>query len=322
MSSDSIDQLRARARSGDLSALTTLGKCTLVGEGIRQSPQEGIALIRDAAARGNADANALLAVFAAWAVLQPRNIEAALDHLARAAQLGGELAQRELRLLARAGGDDWAALRRKVDVTALTTPPAMRVAVERPRIVVIDHFASTEECDWLIERGRPELRRARVYHGSEQLETADERTNSEADFTVFRADITLSLIRERMAVATRAPTSHFEITKLLHYRGDEHFGLHADFLELNTPELVREVEARGQRAMTLLVYLNEGYEGGETEFPKVGFRYKGARGGAMFFTNIDGAGAPDYSTVHAGLPPSSGEKWLLSQWIRTRPVTG
>ncbi len=322
MADPDIDNLRARARSGDLSALTALGKRTLVGEGVRQSPQEGIALIRDAAARGNADANSLLAVFAAWAVLQPRNIEAALDHLARAAQLGGELAQRELQLLARAGGDDWASLRRRVDVAALTAPPAMRVAVERPRIVVIDNFASAEECGWLIERGRPDLRRARVYHGSEKLETAEERTNSEADFTVFRADVLLSLIRERMAVATRAPTSHFEITKLLHYRGDEHFGLHADFLELNTPELVREVEIRGQRSMTFLVYLNDDYEGGETEFPKVGFRFKGGRGGAMFFTNIDAAGLPDYSTVHAGLPPTRGEKWLLSQWIRTRPVTG
>ncbi len=322
MSSDSIDHLRARARSGDLSALTALGKKTLVGEGVRQSPQEGIALIRDAAARGNADAHALLAVFAAWPVLQPRNIDAALDHLARAAQLGADLARHELRLLARANGDDWAALRRKIDVAALTMPPAMRVAVERPRIVVIDSFASPEECAWLIERGRPGLRRARVYHGSEKLETADNRTNSEADFTVFRMDVLLSLLRERMAVAMRAPTSHFEITKLLHYRGGEHFGLHADFLELNTPELVREVERRGQRSMTLLVYLNDDYEGGETEFPKAGFRFKGGRGGAMFFTNIDASGAPDYSTVHAGLPPTRGEKWLLSQWVRTRPVKG
>jgi hypothetical protein len=30
-------------------------------------------------------------------------------------------------------------------------------------------------------------------------------------------------------------------------------------------------------------------------------------------------GSPDYNTRHAGLPPTSGRKWVLSQWIRTKP---
>jgi hypothetical protein len=29
---------------------------------------------------------------------------------------------------------------------------------------------------------------------------------------------------------------------------------------------------------------------------------------------------PDYDTAHAGLPPASGMKWLLSQWVRSKPV--
>ena len=45
-----------------------------------------------------------------------------------------------------------------------------------------------------------------------------------------------------------------------------------------------------------------------------------ARGDALVFSNIDASGAPDYSTVHAGLATAAGEKWLLSQWVRTRPV--
>jgi prolyl 4-hydroxylase len=108
---------------------------------------------------------------------------------------------------------------------------------------------------------------------------------------------------------------------VLHYSPGERFELHADFLEPSTPELAREIQVRGQRAATFLIYLNEGYEGGETDFPRVGVRYKGARGDALLFSNIDVAGAPDYQTVHAGLPPTTGEKWLLSQWIRTRPLS-
>jgi hypothetical protein len=40
----------------------------------------------------------------------------------------------------------------------------------------------------------------------------------------------------------------------------------------------------------------------------------------LLFDNIDPGGAPDHDTVHTGMPPTSGEKWVLSQWIRTRPV--
>jgi len=316
------DLKRLRARAGDLAGLTALGKKLLVGDGVPQNAEEGIALIRDAASRGEPQANVLLSVFAAWGVLRPRDIDAALDHLARAAQLGSTPAQRELQLLAQDSGSDWPDLRRKIDVASWTRAPALRVVVERPRVAVIEQFASADECAWLIERGRPHLKRAKVYHGSANLETDEVRTNREADFTVFNADVVLSLMRDRISAATGVPATHFEITKLLHYLPGEQFGLHADFLEVNTPELVREVQARGQRAGTFLVYLNEGYEGGETNFPRLGFRYKGRTGGALLFSNVDASGAPDYATLHAGLPPTKGEKWLLSQWIRTRPVTG
>jgi prolyl 4-hydroxylase len=159
-----------------------------------------------------------------------------------------------------------------------------------------------------------------VYSGSATARTADTRTNTETSFTIFNADVVLSLLRDRISAATGAPTAHFEITKLLHYEPGEHFALHADFLEPNTPELIQEIQVRGQRAATLLVYLNDDYDGGETEFPRLQLRFKGRRGDALLFSNVDAAGAADYDTVHAGLPPTRGEKWLLSQWIRTRPL--
>ncbi|MBF8292745.1 MAG: hypothetical protein HW392_1572, partial [Steroidobacteraceae bacterium] len=49
--------------------------------------------------------------------------------------------------------------------------------------------------------------------------------------------------------------------------------------------------------------------------------HKGRRGDALVFANVDDSGAPDYQTVHAGLPPTSGVKWLLSQWVRDRTVS-
>lgn len=307
--------------SSDVANLTTLGKRLLVGEGVPVSVDKGIATLRDAAARGSGEAATLLSVCAAWGLGQPRNIEAALDHLTRAAQLGWQPACRELELLARDSAADPATLRRKVDLASWRSAPAARVQFEKPRIVVIEQFASAEECQWLIGRAASgALQRAKVYRGSSTAQVAETRTNREMSFTIFNADVVLSLIRDRIAAVAGTPVSHFEIAKLLHYSPGEQFALHADFIEAKTPELARELAARGQRSATFLIYLNDGYEGGATQFPRLSWQYRGGRGDALLFSNVDANGAADYDTIHAGMPPTSGEKWVLSQWVRTRPV--
>jgi prolyl 4-hydroxylase len=307
--------------ASDVANLTILGKRLLVGEGLPVSIDKGIATLRDAAMRGGGEAAALLSVCAAWGVGQPRDIDAALDHLRHAAQLGLEPARRELELLARDSGPDPAALRAKIDLSTWRSAPAARIQFEKPRVVVIERFASPQECQWLIGRAASGgLQRAKVYRSSSTAQVAETRTNREMSFTIFNADVVLSLIRDRISAAIGAPVSHFEIAKLLHYSPGEQFALHADFIEAKTPELARELAARGQRSATFLIYLNDGYEGGATQFPRLSWQYRGGRGDALLFSNVDASGGPDYDTIHAGMPPTSGEKWVLSQWVRTRPI--
>jgi prolyl 4-hydroxylase len=307
--------------AGDVANLTALGKRLLVGEGLPVSIDKGIATLGDAASRGGGEAAAVLSVCAAWGLGQPRNIDAALDHLTHAAQLGWEPARRELELLARDSGPEPAALRRKIDLASWRSAPRTRVQFEQPRVVVIERFASDQECQWLIGRAAGGgLQRAKVYRGSATAQVAETRTNREMSFTIFNADVVLSLIRDRISAAAGAPLSHFEIAKLLHYSPGEQFALHADFIEAKTPELARELAARGQRSATFLIYLNDGYEGGATQFPRLSWQYRGGRGDALLFSNVDASGAPDHDTIHAGMPPTSGEKWVLSQWLRTRPI--
>lgn len=321
MASDDNRALRDRARAGDVEALTSLGRRLLTGDGMPAAPVEAIRCLSEAAARGGGAATAQLALFAGWGVLRPRHVGDALDLLQKAAELGFAPAQRELQFLARGAGTDWQALRQQVNVEAWTRSPPVRIVSTSPKIGVIDGFATAAECDWLIERGRRDLKRAQVYRrdaaGHVEVEN---RTNTESDFTIVNADLVVSLLRDRIAASIGMATPYFEMTKLLNYQPGQFFRLHGDFQAPDTPALAREIEVHGQRVMTFLTYLNDDYEGGETDFPRIGYRYKGRRGDALYFVNVDEAGAPDYRTVHAGLPPASGTKWLLSQWVRSRPV--
>jgi hypothetical protein len=316
-----IRALRHRADAGDVAALTLLGRRLLVGEGVAQVPAEAVACLRGASARGGGEATAYLALLAAWGVLRPCSFADAFDLLQRAAELGHVPAQAELQLLAGSRDTDWAALRSRVDRDAwISARPAREVSVA-PRIRVFEGFASAAECDWLVARGRDHLRRALVYRSDAtgHVESGN-RTNTESDYTVFRSDVVQALLRERIAASIGADSRSFEVAKLLHYEPGQQFGLHADFILPATPALAEDVRRHGQRVMTFLVWLNDDYAGGETDFPRIGFRFKGRRGDALCFTNVDESGAPDPRSAHAGLPPASGVKWLFSQWVRSRPA--
>jgi hypothetical protein len=71
---------------------------------------------------------------------------------------------------------------------------------------------------------------------------------------------------------------------------------------------------------TFLIYLNDAFDGGETEFPKLGLKHRGRAGSALYFANLGADGAGDPRTLHAGRAPVRGEKWLFSQWVRNRAV--
>ena len=58
------------------------------------------------------------------------------------------------------------------------------------------------------------------------------------------------------------------------------------------------------------------FEGGETDFPKIDVRVRGDVGDMLVFRNVRDNGAFDERMIHAGLPVTSGVKWMASRWIR------
>ena len=81
----------------------------------------------------------------------------------------------------------------------------------------------------------------------------------------------------------------------------QQFARHFDYLDPALPE----VAERGQRIVTFLIYLNDGFEGGETDFPRLGLRHKGEAGDAPSTSlrqRPRRRRRPDPRTLHAGLP--------------------
>lgn len=97
--------------------------------------------------------------------------------------------------------------------------------------------------------------------------------------------------------------------------------MHADGFSSGLPdEAIRRFEKDGgQRLFTTMVYLNAVEGGGDTIFPRLGFRIPPLPGRLLLFANT-GAGDRDQTPLaaHAGETVTAGEKWVAVTWWRER----
>ena len=263
-----------------------------------------------AADGGDADAAHRLAVQTAMGLGRPQDWPLALERLGQAAKLGHPTAAGQMALLSGHA---------HMDLDAWLNAPAPRILSETPAILTIDGFLPAAACDWIRERAGAAVEPALVYDpvtGEGRRETV--RTNAAARFELDSMDVVLALVRERIARAAGLPVPGLEWTQVLHYAVGQAFDWHVDWLDPATPGYAADLAARGQRIATCLVYLNDDFEGGETAFEAGGLRHRGRKGDALLWANTLPDGTVDRGKRHAGLPPTQGEKWVLSQWLRGR----
>ncbi len=309
---EAINCLARATQLGDVEAKTRLAKRLIVGDRAPLLWREGAGFLREAATQGGAEAAALFAVLAAAGLGGRHDWNAALDLARLAAERGWKSAADQLRVLASCTGG-------LIDVNAWGQVPTTIALHDDPDIRLFPSFLNDEVCDWLIERARPRLVRARVYDAGSKSDVVSEiRTNTSAGFNLVETDLVHLMVQTRISAASGLPLVNMEGSTVLHYDVGEQIDNHYDFVDPSIPDYEQEVRTRGERVMTFLVYLNDDYHAGETDFPRLEVSHKGRKGEGLYFINALPSGAPDLRSWHAGRPPVRGEKWILSQFIRNR----
>ena len=325
---DAVNELAKAAQHGDIEATTELGKRLITGDRGLLLPQDGTRFLLDAAAAGGVEAALRLATLAALGAYVEQSWDRALGLLVFAAEKGSASARAQLAIFARRGPADrepaageWRQVTESIDVASWTSPARSIALHDDPAVRSFPEFTEDAVCAWLIERARSNLKRALVYDASHGRDIADQmRTNTAAGFDLMTADLVQVALQYRIAASVGLPIDNMEGPTMLHYNVGEEITNHFDFLNPHIPNYQDEIGRRGERIITFLVYLNDDYGGGETEFPHLGIRHKGKRGDGLLFVNALPSGPPDLRMVHAGLPPTSGEKWIVSQFVRNRAV--
>lgn len=308
-----LASVRMQAEAGDAKAQAMLADALLRGRVVRPDPQEALRWVEASCAQGFAEAHLLRATMAALGLGRPQNLHDAFDQLARAAALGHAYAQSQLAALTGASG---------FNLEAWRTPPRAVQHFDAPRIFTIETFIPAEACAWIVAQSSKAQRAAPVLDRNAKSAAINAvRTNTSCYFDRLGHELILHLVDLRIAALSGLHVIHQEPTNVLRYQPGQEYKPHYDFFAgADEAAFGAEIARIGQRIGTVLIYLNDDYAGGETAFPHLDWRCKGKTGDALLFWSANAQGQLERNALHAGLPVTAGEKWLLSKWLRAKPV--
>lgn len=243
------------------------------------------------------------AVRAAFGWGRPKSWSEAIALARRAAEAGEAEAERELALVTQS------------PIEQLLAAPDADLLTDKAQIGSVAGYAPPGFSEWLIDHAAERLVSASV----NQAGSVAVRTARDAAFGPQQRDLILAVLQERAAHLTGVPIQFHEPPNVISYEPGQEFSLHVDYIDPRVDAFQQELQVLGQRTATVVTYLNDDFDGAETWFPDVGVKFRGNTGDAVVFANVHADGSPDLATRHAGLPPTRGRKWVLSQWIRNRP---
>ncbi|CAJ2642899.1 probable prolyl 4-hydroxylase 3 [Trifolium pratense] len=198
-----------------------------------------------------------------------------------------------------------------------------------PRAFIYHNFLSKEECEYMINLAKPFMAKSSVVDSKTGKSTESRVRTSSGMFLKRGKDKIIQKIERRIADFTFIPVENGEGLQVLHYGVGEKYEPHYDYFldAFNTKN-------GGQRVATVLMYLSDVEEGGETVFPaakanfssvpwwndlsecaRKGLSVKPKMGDALLFWSMRPDATLDASSLHGGCPVIRGNKWSSTKWL-------
>jgi len=205
----------------------------------------------------------------------------------------------------------------------------------RPHAEVYRGFLTREECDHVTALATPSLEHSTVVDASDGGSVSSDIRTSSGMFLLRGEDEVVASIERRVASWTHVPESHGEGFQVLRYELGQEYRAHFDYFH---DEFNQRREKGGQRVATVLMYLTDVEEGGETIFPDAEaganpgggdgasscaagkLAVKPRKGDALFFRSLHHNGTFDKMSMHAGCPVVKGVKFSATKWMHVAPI--
>ncbi|KAK7376169.1 hypothetical protein VNO78_35023 [Psophocarpus tetragonolobus] len=199
----------------------------------------------------------------------------------------------------------------------------------QPRAFLYHNFLTKEECEYLINIAKPKMSKSAVVDEKTGKGVKSRVRTSTGTFLGRGSDKIVRNIEKRIADFTFIPVEHGEGLQILHYEVGQKYDPHFDTFNDRF-----NIENGGQRIATMLMYISDVEEGGETVFPNAkgnfssvpwwnelsdcgrkGLSIKPKMGDAVLFWSMKPDATLDLSSLHGSCPVIKGDKWSCVKWM-------
>mmetsp|Transcript_30808 Transcript_30808/g.50884 ORF Transcript_30808/g.50884 Transcript_30808/m.50884 type:complete len:394 (+) Transcript_30808:28-1209(+) len=188
--------------------------------------------------------------------------------------------------------------------------PGLRLLNANPPVFAVDQFLNPFECQFLVHSANDCFGPAPVV-GRGAGEISASRTSS----TCYLAREDLPDYLRKVSLLTGKPVEHCELPQVGRYYPSQQYLQHFDAFDLSNDDGRRFASNGGQRTVTVLVYLNDVPQGGQTAFPALNVQVQPRQGMAVVFFPATVDGLLDKMALHAALPAID-TKYVSQVWIR------
>jgi prolyl 4-hydroxylase len=200
-----------------------------------------------------------------------------------------------------------------------TVRVVMRIA--QPMVAVLDDFMTKEECDELVQLSRAKLQRSTIVDPATGQDRVIEDRKSSGTFFALNENPLVARLDQRISDVMSWPVENGEGIQILNYQIGGEYKNHFDYFPPDDPGSAVHLAKGGQRVSTLVMYLNDVEQGGETIFPSIHLSVTPKKGSAVYFEYCNDLGQVDSMSLHGGVPVIAGEKWIATKWMRQRRYT-
>lgn len=206
----------------------------------------------------------------------------------------------------------------------------------RPLVFMSSNFLTDEECDNIISDSEPHLIASKTSKMDKDRDRPDTdwRTSSQY-FIPSKGNPIVEDIDWRVAHMTKTLVTQQEYVQVLRYEKGQKYDQHTDYFDARfyeqDPETLENIKhGEKNRLITVLWYLSNITDGGQTVFPKAfgdrpanssdcsaGLRVTPIKGSVVVFYSLTADGGLDPYSVHGACPVGEGVKWAANKWIWT-----
>lgn len=178
---------------------------------------------------------------------------------------------------------------------------------------IMQQLLTPEHCQKIIEYADGKLVDSEVVGGKIANIRNSQQTWIKKDNPLVRP------LFEKISQMFDIPVENAEDLQVVRYQPNQFYNEHHDACCDSNTQCEDFVKKGGQRKLTVLVYLNNDFTEGNTYFKNLDLKVKPPVGDAIvFYPLAKNSNKCHPKALHAGMPVSSGEKWVANIWFRER----